>query len=948
MRLTRLLALVTALFLLGGSTALAYTKLEKGMEGPEVAAMQQALKDLGYSIKVDGKYGTDTAAVVRSFQRQHGLTADGVAGDKTLTLLYALAAADAAVSVPPPSSAAVTPQPAASGEMAMVYTTGGSLNLRQGMSATAKVLVTIPFGAQVTVLQRGGSWCAVVYNGITGYVMTQFLRFSDTAPAVTATPAPTQTPSAGVSVLALVIGGDLNLRATASTSAQALLSIPDGSWVTVTERGDIWSAVSYSGSSGYVMSRYLSFGAAAPSAAPTAQVTAAPPQPPAGNGNRAIVTTTGGSLNLRAMANSSAKVLATIPNGAEITVFDRGSVWCAVTYHSVSGYVMTSFLRFIESNVTASPAPTITVPVATATPVPPYGTGETAYVTTTGGSLNLRQWANSSAKVLATIPNGTLLTVLSRGSTWCAVTYNGIAGYVMTSFLRFVAAAASPMPTATPTATADPAAGGTRAYVTTSGGSLNLRAAAQSNAKVLTTIPNGTLLTVTARGASWCAVSYGGYAGYVMTSFLAFTGAQQPIVTPSPTPSATPVASVTPQQTGILTALVTTSGGTLNLRAAASTTAKVLANIPNATQVSVLSRGDEWSWITFDTLTGYAMTRYLTFIGSAVTPTPAPQDPEDDDPSVYTRTLKKGMTGADVTWVQTRLIALGYTVSATDVYDDATFNAVKAFQKQNALTVDGYAGRQTFALLKSDSARRAGDSPLTYSSLSVNESGSEVSKLQTDLKALGYPVTVNGSYDVATHNAVVAFQQRNGLVISGIADALTRTVLHSGNGKPYSTPVTELPATEGWIQGPAASEIQLLHWVNDIKPTVRAGQSYTIFDPNTHLSWKLVFYSLGRHADSQPATWRDTQIMNRSFGSTSWTIHPVYVQLPSGVWTIATMHNRPHLYGSILDNGFGGHLCVHFLRDMTEAQANDPDYGVSNQVTLRNAWKALTGEIIDY
>ena len=183
-------------------------------------------------------------------------------------------------------------------------------------------------------------------------------------------------------------------------------------------------------------------------------------------------------------------------------------------------------------------------------------------------------------------------------------------------------------------------------------------------------------------------------------------------------------------------------------------------------------------------------------------------------------------------------------------------------------------------------------------------------------------------------------------MISGVADSLTRQLLHGGGGLPYSTPVQELPANEGWIQGPSVGELKLLHWVNDIKPTVKTGQTFTVFDPNTHLSWKLVFYFLCRHADSQPLSFKDTQIMNRSFGSTSWTIHPVYVLLPSGQWTMATMHNRPHLYGSITDNGFGGHLCVHFLRDMDEAQKNDPNYGVQNQTVLRSAWKALTGEAI--
>jgi hypothetical protein len=73
----------------------------------------------------------------------------------------------------------------------------------------------------------------------------------------------------------------------------------------------------------------------------------------------------------------------------------------------------------------------------------------------------------------------------------------------------------------------------------------------------------------------------------------------------------------------------------------------------------------------------------------------------------------------------------------------------------------------------------------------------------------------------------------------------------------------------------------------------------------------------------------------------------VYVKLPSGVWTLAAMHNVPHLTGSISDNGFNGHLCVHFLRDMEECQKNDPSYGVTNQNTIRKKWKEMTGQTIN-
>jgi len=52
-----------------------------------VRFVQQAFKDLGYDITVDGYYGPKTAAVVKQFQAANGLTVDGIVGSGTLTAL---------------------------------------------------------------------------------------------------------------------------------------------------------------------------------------------------------------------------------------------------------------------------------------------------------------------------------------------------------------------------------------------------------------------------------------------------------------------------------------------------------------------------------------------------------------------------------------------------------------------------------------------------------------------------------------------------------------------------------------------------------------------------------------------------------------------------------------------------------------------------------------------
>ena len=59
-----------------------------GSSGSEVRNIQTKLKNWGYYTgSVDGVYGSRTVAAVKSFQRNNGLTADGIAGTQTLAAM---------------------------------------------------------------------------------------------------------------------------------------------------------------------------------------------------------------------------------------------------------------------------------------------------------------------------------------------------------------------------------------------------------------------------------------------------------------------------------------------------------------------------------------------------------------------------------------------------------------------------------------------------------------------------------------------------------------------------------------------------------------------------------------------------------------------------------------------------------------------------------------------
>jgi len=92
----RILSLLTAFILLAGcfSAALAekYPEgtLYKGMKGhaAEIRQLQQWLIDLEYlDDKADGKFGQNTQNAVKAFQKDRGLTADGIAWPETLELV---------------------------------------------------------------------------------------------------------------------------------------------------------------------------------------------------------------------------------------------------------------------------------------------------------------------------------------------------------------------------------------------------------------------------------------------------------------------------------------------------------------------------------------------------------------------------------------------------------------------------------------------------------------------------------------------------------------------------------------------------------------------------------------------------------------------------------------------------------------------------------------------
>ena len=162
-------------------------------------------------------------------------------------------------------------------------------------------------------------------------------------------------------------------------------------------------------------------------------------------------------------------------------------------------------------------------------------------------------------------------------------------------------------------------------------------------------------------------------------------------------------------------------------------------------------------------------------------------DSDKDDGS-----LRKGATGSAVKNLQTKLKKLGfYNASIDGDYGDTTVAAVKAFQKKYNLTADGVAGSET--LKKLDSAYKNADSNTSTDddSLRKGATGTAVKTLQTNLKKLGfYTAYVDGSFGSTTESAVKAFQKKYGLTADGVAGSATLKKIESAVASASSGKIT--------------------------------------------------------------------------------------------------------------------------------------------------------------
>lgn len=402
------------------------------------------------------------------------------------------------------------------------------------------------------------------------------------------------------------------------------------------------------------------------------------------------------------------------------------------------------------------------------------------------------------------------------------------------------------------------------------------------------------------------------------------------------------------------------------LRKEADKDSKALQTLYKGEAVDILKTSGDWYKVRYGKYTGYVMKKYVNSSASSSSSSDRSVSSKIKALGSAPGIMRVGDYNSDVKKLQQALEILGYYDGKIDSkYGNGTAAAVKAYQKAQGLTADGYAGERTVKSIfgscssKSLTTQPAPGSSSASSSSSTasastskyptvdsiaeigsapatsrkGDSGSKVIKLQQALECLGYyNGAIDGDYGDVTFNAVKRFQSKRGMKADGIAGVSTIRVLFGENAANSSSSSSSSSSS-------ASYKTEVLDWYKDnVSSVIPKGARFTVKDVATGKTFEMVRWSGGDHMDVEPRSDEDTKTIKAIYGgSFSWRRRAILIKYNGHVYA-ASMNGMPHGTTTI-SNDFDGHLCIHFKNSKTHGSDKvDPDHQNAVDKASKATW----------
>ncbi|PWX49845.1 cell surface protein [Clostridium perfringens] len=484
------------------------------------------------------------------------------------------------------------------------------LNVRTSPNENGQVIGTLHKNDKVNVLDKSiDGWYKIDFNGRRAYVSSKYVNLISYKNNEVKTEVKKE-PIEGTGKVN--INTALNVRQASTTNSRIIGSLKGGEKVNIISESNGFYKIEFNNSYGYVYSKYISKDGDSEKVQVVKQeevkkekvdeskkeAKATPKAEPVVLAVRSLnktgIVNVSSSLNVRSSASTSSKVIGSLSGNTKVTIVGEEGAFYKIEYKGSHGYVAKEYVKDVtESNNSNQGTQT---PEKPSTPETTKKTG----IVNVSSSLNVREGASTSSKVIGSLSGNTKVTIVGEEGAFYKIEYKGSHGYVAKEYVKDVTESSnSNQGTQTPEKPSTPESTEKTGIVNVSS-SLNVREGASTSSKVIGSLSGNTKVTIVGEEGAFYKIEYKGSHGYVAKEYI--KDIKDEVVTEPEKPS-NPENS---KKTGVVTA----SKG-LNVRKEANTSSQIIGILNSGESVEIIGEENGFYKITYKGQEAYASKNYI-------------------------------------------------------------------------------------------------------------------------------------------------------------------------------------------------------------------------------------------------------------------------------------------------------------------------------------------------
>ena len=399
------------------------------------------------------------------------------------------------------------------------------LNVRTSPNENGQVIGTLHKNDKVNVLDKSiDGWYKIDFNGRRAYVSSKYVNLISYKNNEVKTEVKKE-PIEGTGKVN--INTALNVRQASTTNSRIIGSLKGGEKVNIISESNGFYKIEFNNSYGYVYSKYISKDGDSEKVQVVKQeevkkekvdeskkeAKATPKAEPVVLAVRSLnktgIVNVSSSLNVRSSASTSSKVIGSLSGNTKVTIVGEEGAFYKIEYKGSHGYVAKEYVKDVTESSNSNQG--TQTPEKPSTPESTEKTG----IVNVSSSLNVREGASTSSKVIGSLSGNTKVTIVGEEGVFYKIEYKGSHGYVAKEYIKDI----KDEIVTEPEKPSNPENSKKTGVVTASKG-LNVRKEANTSSQIVGILNSGESVEIIGEENGFYKITYKGQEAYASKNYI--------------------------------------------------------------------------------------------------------------------------------------------------------------------------------------------------------------------------------------------------------------------------------------------------------------------------------------------------------------------------------------------------------------------------------------------